>query len=310
MNPLQILSTAALCALTFHPLYTQSDQTIEIEEVYTISQLGVVEDFHLYVPIAQDYDKRQKVQSISFSSKPQRYTIIDGSKYAVFAFYELDLRKINAITIRTEIDLFDYDLTVAQLETRSANPVKEKLNKFLKKGGIYKLKEEDIDPALLSADTDRVSKVYDIHEFVVNHIEYQFSDGDEETAQYTYETQRGDCSEYADLMVALCRHNGIPARRVSGISVERKQNEAWSKIFDSTGHAWVEVYFDEYGWVPFDPTHSDGSRIVSYKNLEPKYVYTQFSEQAQNYYWEFLGDGVVEVKAKFRARPVAGVTKR
>ena len=52
-------------------------------------------------------------------------------------------------------------------------------------------------------------------------------------------------------MVALCRARNIPARIVSG-NIARKEN---------TKHTWVEVYFDEYGWVTYDPTIMTGLHI-------------------------------------------------
>ena len=42
----------------------------------------------------------------------------------------------------------------------------------------------------------------------------------------------------------MLRAKGIPARVVAG------------EMFDEQGtaHAWAEVYYDEYGWVTYDPT--------------------------------------------------------
>ena len=65
----------------------------------------------------------------------------------------------------------------------------------------------------------------------------------------------GECSEFSAIMIALCRANGIPARLVIG-HIAREQN---------TKHNWVEVYFDEYGWVTFDPT-SQPITVNIYKN--------------------------------------------
>ena len=53
----------------------------------------------------------------------------------------------------------------------------------------------------------------------------------------------GVCQDYAHLMIAFCRVNGLPARYVNG-------------FLEGTGqtHAWVEV-FDGYCWQGYDPTH-------------------------------------------------------
>ena len=58
-------------------------------------------------------------------------------------------------------------------------------------------------------------------------------------------------------MVALLRLKKIPARIVAG-NIARDYD---------TKHAWVEVYFDRFGWVTFDPTNR-GVLVNKYKNKQ------------------------------------------
>ncbi|MDL5352852.1 transglutaminase domain-containing protein [Microbacterium sp. zg-YB36] len=70
----------------------------------------------------------------------------------------------------------------------------------------------------------------------------------------TPERMIGDDEQYAVTMALLAGQLGLPARVVMGFYPEE---EATGGAFAATGedlHAWVEVAFDEYGWVPFDPT--------------------------------------------------------
>lgn len=64
-------------------------------------------------------------------------------------------------------------------------------------------------------------------------------------------TRRGVCQDYAHVMLALCRTQGIPARYVSGyfFDGERPSGEP------EASHAWVEVFLPGYGWKGIDPTH-------------------------------------------------------
>ncbi|MGD0861622.1 MAG: transglutaminase domain-containing protein [Candidatus Limnocylindrales bacterium] len=65
----------------------------------------------------------------------------------------------------------------------------------------------------------------------------------------------GFCEQYATTMTMLMRMEGFPARYVEGY-LSGKLDEATRAIL-VTGqqrHAWVEVYFPGYGWIPFDPT--------------------------------------------------------
>jgi transglutaminase-like putative cysteine protease len=67
--------------------------------------------------------------------------------------------------------------------------------------------------------------------------------------------KRGFCEQYATTMTMLMRMEGYPARYVEGFlsgSLDRGSNTI--QITGQQRHAWVEVYFPNYGWIPFDPT--------------------------------------------------------
>jgi transglutaminase-like putative cysteine protease len=65
----------------------------------------------------------------------------------------------------------------------------------------------------------------------------------------------GFCEHYATTMAILLRSQGIPARLVEGF-LPGDLDIATGKETIRTGgaHAWVEVYFPNIGWYPFDPT--------------------------------------------------------
>ncbi|MDB5430979.1 MAG: hypothetical protein JWP35_2095 [Caulobacter sp.] len=65
---------------------------------------------------------------------------------------------------------------------------------------------------------------------------------------------RGVCQDFAHIMLAICRHWGIPARYVSGyLFTDRKAGDRSDP--DAT-HAWVEVFLPTLRWVGFDPTNN------------------------------------------------------
>lgn len=69
--------------------------------------------------------------------------------------------------------------------------------------------------------------------------------------------KRGYCEQYASAMAWMVRQAGIPARVVVGYTHGAKiGNSDVYEITSHEAHAWVEVYFPTYGWVPFDPTPS------------------------------------------------------
>ncbi|GAA5144935.1 transglutaminase family protein [Prosthecobacter algae] len=63
--------------------------------------------------------------------------------------------------------------------------------------------------------------------------------------------RRGVCQDYAHVMIALCRSQGIPARYVSGYFYNGKTGDE-----NEASHAWMEVFLPNYGWKAWDPTHN------------------------------------------------------
>lgn len=94
------------------------------------------------------------------------------------------------------------------------------------------------------------------------------------------EKRKGYCAHFASSAVLILRHMGIPARYIEGYVIdpddvmdgklvsddisdwgdfdsinekdELKVVEA--EITDANAHAWVEVYIDNYGWIPYEFT--------------------------------------------------------
>jgi len=66
--------------------------------------------------------------------------------------------------------------------------------------------------------------------------------------------QRGYCQYYATTMAILLRAHGIPTRLAAGFLPGKRDARILEHVSISAAHAWVEVYFPEYGWVEFDPT--------------------------------------------------------
>lgn len=71
--------------------------------------------------------------------------------------------------------------------------------------------------------------------------------------------RRGVCQDYAHVMIAFCRSQGIPARYVSGYFFNGKTGDE-----NEASHAWVEVFIPHFGWKAWDPTHC--------RDADPRYV--------------------------------------
>lgn len=109
------------------------------------------------------------------------------------------------------------------------------------------------------------SNVYDIattiEQFVRQRIVYNESvpvpGGIDAVDTILFERPEGYCTFYASSMAVLLRILGIPARVAVGYYPAEYDSELGGFIYrDRNAHAWVEVYFPGYGWIPFEPTAS------------------------------------------------------
>lgn len=100
-----------------------------------------------------------------------------------------------------------------------------------------------------------------ITNYVADNIKYTFNPPKYD-ALYTLSTRSGNCQNFAHLAIAMLRSVGIPARIVGGITLK----DAWKVPIDSRnsivqsmgqgGHAWMEIYFPDLGWLSYDPQQS------------------------------------------------------
>jgi transglutaminase-like putative cysteine protease len=88
--------------------------------------------------------------------------------------------------------------------------------------------------------------------------------------RFLFEIQEGYCDYYSTSMVVLARSLGIPARWVKGYSPGVLPEDEFEifrygeeidpdgggtyTVRNADAHSWVEVYFDGFGWIPFEPT--------------------------------------------------------
>jgi Transglutaminase-like superfamily len=78
----------------------------------------------------------------------------------------------------------------------------------------------------------------------------------------------GYCQHFAGAAALLLRLAGVPARVVVGFATGVRQRDGRFEVRDVDAHAWIEVYFQGYGWVAFNPTPpAAGAEIPS--QLDP-----------------------------------------
>ncbi len=79
--------------------------------------------------------------------------------------------------------------------------------------------------------------------------------GAEVADTFLFEDKEGICEQYVTALVVMARTLGIPARLAAGYGAGRYNSlTGYYEVRLSDAHSWTEIYFPEYGWVPFDPT--------------------------------------------------------
>lgn len=73
-------------------------------------------------------------------------------------------------------------------------------------------------------------------------------------ADFMLYTHRGYCQQFSGAMALVLRLHGIPARVAVGFLPGKLQGSETYLVNNRDAHSWVEVYFPQYGWMPFEPT--------------------------------------------------------
>src|SRR5699024_11021410 len=123
-----------------------------------------------------------------------------------------------------------------------------------------------------------IEQYFNRNGFVYQISDVPIPDDDEDYVdQFLYDTKAGYCDNYSTSMVVMLRTLDIPARWVKGFTGEEKVAEKVMpngntrgvyEVTNANAHSWVEVYFPEIGWVPFEPTQGFTNEADFYENSE------------------------------------------
>ncbi|MBN1781908.1 transglutaminase domain-containing protein [bacterium] len=78
------------------------------------------------------------------------------------------------------------------------------------------------------------------------------------SAIYSLKTGKGNCQNYSHLAATFMRAVGIPVRIVNGVTLKEPYQiqvtgGQLTMRMAQGRHSWIEVFFPDLGWVPFDP---------------------------------------------------------
>jgi transglutaminase-like putative cysteine protease len=262
---------------------------VELDLDYRFTTPQQTSKIKFVVMLPKSIPGKQKILGISYSQKPARVFTENGNRYAEFVFAKP--RKSFKVSITVKAELFRYDLATARKKRQDTPAQADQLEGFLAHERY--IEKDDIEIQRIAdnitgrSETETVKKIY---EYVTDSMEYIIRSGSNLGAARAAQEKKGDCSEYSDLFVALCRAKKIPARVATGYTVRFDGNPP--------KHHWAEVYLAKHGWVPFDPSWGDlqdsRMRNRAFDKMKPVYIYlthvrnvpTLFNKHFYSYaYW-------------------------
>lgn len=112
---------------------------------------------------------------------------------------------------------------------------------------------------LAAGKNNTYDKAKAIETYLSTHYPYTLSPGNTPIKQdfvdyFLFDGKKGYCTYYATAMTVLLRCVDIPARYVEGYILPPENKNGVFKVTNQQAHAWVEVYFEGFGWIPFEPT--------------------------------------------------------
>jgi transglutaminase-like putative cysteine protease len=82
-------------------------------------------------------------------------------------------------------------------------------------------------------------------------------------ADFLTKRRSGFCQQFASAMAVMLRSLGIPARVAMGFGSGTLVGDNTWGVMTTDLHAWVEVPFEGYGWLPFEPTPGKSNPVMA-----------------------------------------------
>ncbi|MBK5092902.1 MAG: DUF3488 domain-containing protein, partial [Actinobacteria bacterium] len=118
----------------------------------------------------------------------------------------------------------------------------------------------DLARRTTAGETNDYDRVAALDDYLRDNFKYDINcprqGNDENTVEFfLFKQKRGYCEHFSTALAVMCRSIGIPARIAVGYSTgQLNPLTGYYEVSARDAHAWVEVYFPIYGWIPFDPT--------------------------------------------------------
>lgn len=282
-------------AILNSPITSAQEYSNNIQNSYTIDiilstkliteQKGKIKELTSKYFFKPNSDSRQEVLSIEHFSKPEADST--NNTKSRFMWYDLHDEYLLGYRAKIKTNFYQYPIESTPFPTDN---IPEDLKKYIEFDDIIEneVSINQFTTELINGENELFKVVFKIGDWINRNIEYKPNDDyNVKRASAVYKTKYGECDDFSVLFLSMLRSIQVPSRLVSGIA---------KGDGDFGYHAWVEVYFEGVGWVPFDATSGDFGYLsnfhikLNHDSSIPKMILTQ---------WEFYPYyGNVQVNSK------------
>jgi transglutaminase-like putative cysteine protease len=238
-----------------------------IQQVEPTSETVTVDLTFVIVKSYQSPTYNQKINdfNITFSQQPTRSDqLLDNHGNEIMKYsWEKPKKQFKA-----EISFSAQNsVSLQSITTNSPYPLKE-IPPDVKKYLVATEQVQSENPLIKEKSLELIKKaktqfdaVQTILSWIIDHMYYVLTP-EQYDAIYTFNHGKGNCQNYSHLAAALLRAIGIPVRIVNGITLKQPydikiDNQILTLNMAEGRHSWIEVYFPDLGWMPFDPQQTE-----------------------------------------------------
>ena len=151
-------------------------------------------------------------------------------------------------------------IPAAALASAPLPPVTRHLESYLELPADLPQRDRDLAAKIVAGSTGEEDAVERVQAWLRANTRYDLTvprepPGVDAVDHFLFDTRRGFCEHIASAMAILLRADGIPTRIVTGYGPgDRNPLTGYWEVRQSDAHAWVEVYYPNAGWLPYDPT--------------------------------------------------------
>ena len=263
----------------------ENDYLIQKEYIYQNKKSTVMKKAYVEIAIGSgDFTQYQDDDYITISPNPDEIREDEyGNKYAYFDLSGIKPNEKFKIIVKRKYAEKDYtELIPSRTNTEWFEGSEIYLVPQIREDGSGDNIEKvsmiaSDDPEIVSkakeltdSYTSDYKKAQAIFEFVNVNMQYDTTEAyANKGALSAFKNMKGVCEEYATLFVSMCRAIDIPSRCVEGYLVQGTALDNSGDYVKSLGdHLWAEIYLQDFGWVPVDPTMANSGPSKGIPNLK------------------------------------------